>query len=635
MTKRVIALVLCLATVLLCFTFISCGDDRDLNDEGAFIRMYLSEPVYDFDPLKAHTNEAAMQLMSLIYEPLFYVDEDGDLQGALVDDYDYEEDEEKGTYILTLELNETTWSDGVPLTAAHVEYAFSRLISPKTSHPAVSLLYDIKNARAIVSGDASPDDLGVTVRDNRTIEIYFEGPVEVEEFLLNLASPALVPIRKDVIATYADSWSRKSTNLVCSGPFRVRYNLYEEKDGFVLERNEYYYRDRENDSIDESVLPHRIIVDYTTDPAEQMKGFNSGAVGGVYYFGHIPLSARKDGAFAAYLENATVIDSPSTHVYYLNQNAVINGEQLFAKREVRAALSLAINRNAIVDELVYARPANGMVPYSLFNRADDTELFREVGGSYIDGGDKIAEAQALLDEAGINPADYSFSICVNLGNEEHMKMASMIESAWGSLGFNVSITELGASEIVTVDNKGEETHTGIYDCKYQDAVEDMVYTDDKGRDQVVEVIALDLVASGYDAFSYLAPFAAAYSGNAHDANSNVDHAPHVTGYNCPAFNAKIEEAFKAENEEARYVLVHEAEQLLLYDMPAIPVIFNQSVSICGDMLSGVELTYTGSPKMAEAELENYWQLALDEGFVEAAGITVDESEAKKEEDAED
>ncbi|MBR6727211.1 MAG: hypothetical protein IKM08_03380, partial [Clostridia bacterium] len=331
MMKRVIALVLCLATVLLCFTMISCSD-RDLNDEGAFIRMYLTEPVYDFDPLKAYTNEAAMQLMSLIYEPLFYADEDGDPQGALVDDYDYEEDEEKGEYLLTLELNATTWSDGVPLTASHVEYAFNRLISPKTSHPAVSLLYDIKNARAIVRGDdgISPDDLGVSVKDNYTIEIRFEGPVEVDEFLLALCSPALVPIRKDIIATYADSWSQKSTNLVCSGPFRVRFNDYVNKDGFILERNEYYYRDRENDDIDVSVLPHRIIVDYSTDPVAQLNNFNSGSVGGVYYFGQIPLTARKDGAFSGLLEEAVVTDAPSTHVYYLNQNALINGEQLFA-----------------------------------------------------------------------------------------------------------------------------------------------------------------------------------------------------------------------------------------------------------------------------------------------------------------
>ena len=632
MMKRVIALVLslaCLTMALLCL--VSCSD-KDANDKGAFIRMYLTEPVYDFDPLKAHNNEAALQLMGLLYEPLFYADEDGEPQSALVEDYDYEEDEEKGEYLLTLELKKTTWSDGVALTAAHVEYAFNRLISPATSHPAVSLLYDIKNARAIVSGDCSPDDLGVSVKDNYSVEILFEGPVEVDEFLLALCSPALSPMRKDVIAGSPDSWSQKSSNLVCSGPFRVRYNNYTEKDGFVLERNEYYYRDRENDELDVSVLPYRIIVDYTTDPMTQLNSFNSSSVGGVYYFGQIPLAARKDGAFSGLLADAVVTDAPSTHVYYLNQKAVIGGIELFAIREVRQALSLAINREAIVGELVYGRPANGLVPYTQLNRADDSELFREIGGSYISATDNVTKAGELLSAAGINPADYAFSICVNAGNEEHMKMASMIQSAWGSLGFEVSVTELGAYERVSYDDEGKIIPSGIYDSSYEDALNDMTYTDSKDRQQVVEVIAVDQVAFGVDAFSFLAPYAAQFSGNALNLDADSVYTPHVTGYNCKAYNDKIEAAYTAADEEARYVLLHEAEQILLYDMPVIPVIYNQNATLQGDMLDGIETTFFGQPLMAEAELDNYWQLALDEGFVVAAGITADEAEEEKEKD---
>ncbi len=631
MMKRVIALVLCLATLLLCL--VSCAD-RDANDKGAFIRMYLSEPVYDFDPLTAHTNEAALQLMTLIYEPLFYADEDGEPQGALVDDYDYEEDEETGEYLLTLELKKTTWSDGVALTAAHVEYAFNRLIAPGTSHPAVPLLYDIQNARAIVSGECSSDNLGVSVKDNYSVEIRFEGPVEIDEFLLALCSPALTPIRKDVIASAPDSWSKKSSNMVCSGPFRVRYNNYTDKDGFVLERNDYYYRDRENDEIDVSVLPYRIMVDYSTDPVEQLNSFNSGSIGGVYYFGHIPLSARKDGSLSGLLAEAIVTDAPSTHVYYLNQDALIGGKQLFAIREVRQALSLAINRDAIVGELVYGRPANGLVPYTQFNRADDDELFREIGGSYIAAGDNVGEASRLLSEAGINPADYSFSICVNAGNEEHMKMASMIQSAWGTLGFTVTVVELGATERMTYDDEGKATGSGIYDSAYDAAVANMTYTDAKGREQVVDVIAVDQVASAADAFSFLAPYAAQFSGNALSLNAASVYTPHVTGYNCSEYNNKIEAAYTAPDEEARYVLLHEAEQILLYDMPVIPVIYNQNAVLIGDMLDGAEYTYFGQPLFAELELDNYWQLALDEGLAVVAGTVVEEPETEEEEAAE-
>ena len=73
MMKRVLALILCLCSVLLCLT--ACAKDED--DKGAYIRMYLTEPVYDLDPLNAFDNEAALQIVSMVFEGLFYADENG------------------------------------------------------------------------------------------------------------------------------------------------------------------------------------------------------------------------------------------------------------------------------------------------------------------------------------------------------------------------------------------------------------------------------------------------------------------------------------------------------------------------------------------------------------------------------
>ena len=165
MMKRVVALILCLATVLLCLT--ACSKSED--DKGAYIRMYLTEPVYDVDPLKAFDNEATLQIVSLLFEGLFYADENGKPQKALVDEYEYIVDEEEGEYTLQLILKTTKWSDGVTLTATDAQYAFRRLLSPDVSHTAAVLLYDIKNARAIAEGNDSMDHLGVTVVDNTTL----------------------------------------------------------------------------------------------------------------------------------------------------------------------------------------------------------------------------------------------------------------------------------------------------------------------------------------------------------------------------------------------------------------------------------------------------------------------------------
>ena len=372
MMKRILALVLCLASVLLCFA--ACAKDED--DRGAYIRMYLTEPVYSVDPLNAYDNEATLQIVSMIFEGLFYADENGKPQKALVDEYKYIEDAERNEYVLRLVLKQTKWSDGVNLTATDAQYAFLRLLQTDTAHPAAVLLYDIKNARAIAQGDDLIDHLGVTVVDNSTLEISFERPVDIDKFLLNLCSPVLSPLRDDIVETDAN-WDKKSSKMVASGPFIVRSMNFTEKDGFVLERNSYYYRDRQKDKLDKYVTPFRIVVDYSTDPVEQLKLFDSEEAGALYYFGHIPLAARTSGDFAALLETAESTNAPSTHVYYLNQNALIGGEALFAKAEVRQALSLAIDRDTIAKALVYATAADALVPYTLRNRPDRKAEFRD------------------------------------------------------------------------------------------------------------------------------------------------------------------------------------------------------------------------------------------------------------------
>ena len=626
MLKRVVALVLCLASVLLCLT--ACAKDE--NDKGAYIRMYLTEPVWDVDPLEAFDNEATLQIVSLLFEGLFVADENGKPKKALVEDYEYTEDSEKGEYILSLTLGATKWSDGVAITANDAQFAFRRLFYPDVSHPAAALLYDIKNARAIAEGNDSVDHLGVTVVDNNTLEILFETPIDLDEFLLTLCSPALYPLRDDIIDANPD-WGKKSSSIITSGPFMVRSMDYAAKDGFILERNSYYYRDRTKDDIDKYVTPYRIIVDYSTDLCEQLKKLGADEAGAVYYYGRIPLAARKDGQFAELLEDAKITNAPSTHVYYLNHNALINngaeGEAIFAKPEVRKALSLAIDRNVIVDAMVYATAADGLVPYTLLNEPGRKTEFREKAESYIAASANLDEAKALLSSAGVNANKYSFTITVAAYDEDHLAMADLVKAAWSALGFNVTVKSLSTYEIIQWVDKDENPNTapiqeatGIYANPYKEALASGNF----------EVIALDLVATSPDAFGYLAPFATAFSGNAINmditVNPNYELTPHITGYKSDAYNAKIEEAQAAFESKERAERLHEAEKILMEDMPVIPIVYNQNVALSGGKISKIDSSFFCNAVLTETKLSGYWKIALRDEFVTES----DEEEAEEE-----
>ena len=94
MMKKIISLVLCLIMVLP--LVVSCAKDSD--DKGAQISMYLSDPLYNFDPAAAYGNESALKVVSLIFDNLFVLDESGAVRKSLVDEYEIIENEKENKY---------------------------------------------------------------------------------------------------------------------------------------------------------------------------------------------------------------------------------------------------------------------------------------------------------------------------------------------------------------------------------------------------------------------------------------------------------------------------------------------------------------------------------------------------------
>ena len=143
MLKKVIALLLCL---LMMIPVLSACAKRDENDLGPMITMYMADEIYNFDPAYAYYNAGTLNVVSLLFETLFKLDDKGVIQNALVDSYEYFENAEKGQYKMVMILKDTCWSNKDPITTDNVLYTWRRLLNPKNSFEAASLLFDIKNA---------------------------------------------------------------------------------------------------------------------------------------------------------------------------------------------------------------------------------------------------------------------------------------------------------------------------------------------------------------------------------------------------------------------------------------------------------------------------------------------------------
>ena len=651
MSKRIIALLVCLIMCVSAMAGCSRGSiPVTAEDKGEQIVMYLSENIYDLDPTRAYVNEATRSIVSLLFDTLFVLDEKGKVQPSLAESYSTKEDANTGEYYMYIELTDTNWSDNTPVTADDVVFAWKRVLSFKDSYNTAALLFDIKNARAYNEGEVSKDDIGLTA-DGKTVTIQFEKPIDYDQFILNLTSLALAPLREDKVGgTKSSDWAKKPGTMVTSGPFKLsrisftdntgnKYSdfnytseqkvgntiIYDESvktesqkfkeqiiTNFVLERNAYYYRNSEKDEmLDVSVTPYRIIVDCAMSDEDIAEAYENGTI---LYMGDIPMSLRD-----TYKDQAIIKDSLSTNVIYFNQTAEIGGEQLFAIKEVRQALSMAIDRDAIAKELVFAQAANGLVAPGMFDTNSSKTLFRDAAsGSYKYLSKNVDEAKKLLTSAGITPADYSFKITVAAYDEDHQFIAEAIKTAWCELGFEVELNLRG-----TVANNDYYKPT---DSIPTDVCDDL-YAEDL-RDGKFEVILLDLVAPSVDPFSVLAPFALDFSGSGMDMSvaDNYTATPHVTGYNSEEYNTLIEAIFNEKTIANRSANLHKAEGILMEDMPVMPIVYNQSASLIREELKLNNTTLFGekwsnyyvADTLKKMEVKNYDEyVATVASFIES------------------
>jgi len=134
--KKVLALFLLVA--MLAVSLCSCS--VDMNDMGAIIPMYLSNPQTDLDPTKMIYDKEFLQSSTLLFEALTKVSSSGEIETGLAYKWEEKYDEKRGEYFLVIDLLTTKWNDGRAFTADHVVYAWKRVLSPETASPAAALL---------------------------------------------------------------------------------------------------------------------------------------------------------------------------------------------------------------------------------------------------------------------------------------------------------------------------------------------------------------------------------------------------------------------------------------------------------------------------------------------------------------
>jgi oligopeptide transport system substrate-binding protein len=316
----------------------------------------------------------------------------------------------------TFKLRKSTWSDGTPLTANDFVFSLQRILLPETAAEYASLLYIIKGAEAINTGKAAADTLGVKAIDDYTLQVQLTGPAPY--FLELLTHYTAYPVPKHVIDKVGKAWT-KPENMVINGPFKLVEWL--PNTHVKLTRNDKFYG---NDSV---VLDN--VTFYTQeDRAAVQKRFRAGEIDVAMDF-----ASDQIGWLRKNLPDETRI-APYMGVYYYPINSSV---EPFTDKRIRQALSMAVNRKAIVEKVLKTGElaAYSFVPPGVAYYDNPSE----VPWKDMPYGERVKKAKELLKEAGYdanNPLEFTLRYNTS---ENHKRIAVAVASMWKQIGVKAEL----------------------------------------------------------------------------------------------------------------------------------------------------------------------------------------------------
>jgi oligopeptide transport system substrate-binding protein len=307
------------------------------------------------------------------------------------------------------------WSDGRALDSADFLYSLRRQFDPRTASPSAALLYVIRNARAVNSGKAAVQSLGVSAPDARTVVIELEHPAP---YLPELLVHRAFPVPRHVVEQHGRAWTR-AEHIVSNGPF----TLAEWKPGqYVrLVRNPRFH-DAANVRLD--AVMHVPI----EDPRTALLRYRAGDLDVAVSLPSDMLDAlRRD--FGTELRLVRQIG-----LEYLAFNTL---RPPFDDVRVRRALSMAIERTALTTRILRAGEpaAYCLVPPGVRNYPNPgcADFARDTGVQ------RLAAARGLLAAAGYGPARPLQLRLRHPNSDTHRRIALAVAAMWQPLGVRAEL----------------------------------------------------------------------------------------------------------------------------------------------------------------------------------------------------
>ena len=316
----------------------AAADEETSSEElsgGVFRRLWADPPTLD-PHLTSDTTSAG--LVVEIFSGLVALNTDLQLVPDVAESWEINED---GTVYTFHIRDDAKFHDGKRVTADDFKWSMQRAAHPDTASPvADTYLNDIVGVEAVLEGE-SEDISGITVIDDSTLQIEIDAPKAY--FLAKLTYPTAYVLDSENVVSGGRTWTDTPNG---TGPFRLKEYRIGER--IILERNDYYYRERANvDSIAMNLAGGQSMAMYENDEID---------ITGVGLF---DLDRVLDPSEP--LHEELVVAPPDFSISYVGFNASMPP---FDDPKFRQALNHAVDKQLIAIEVLsgLVEPAYGILP---------------------------------------------------------------------------------------------------------------------------------------------------------------------------------------------------------------------------------------------------------------------------------
>tara|TARA_X000000950_G_scaffold77706_1_gene97684 strand:+ start:75293 stop:76876 length:1584 start_codon:yes stop_codon:yes gene_type:complete len=426
----------------------------------------------------------------------------------------------------TFELRDANWSDGVPVTAYDFEYAFRRILTPATASQYASMLYLVKNAEDFYGGEVPAEELGIHALDDHTLVIELEYPAPYLPGILK--HYVSFPVPRHAIEEFGDDWTDPE-NIVVNGPYRL-----------AQFRTGDFLRSVVNPEWEGAEdLCFTEVIYYPYDDLDAIERY--------IQTGRLDINNSFDGQRTEELRErfpGWVRTAPALITTYYSFNTDL---ELFSDPNVRNALAMALDRDFMVNEILTAGyiPAYSMVPPGTANYDGGAEVY----WADMSLEERMVEARSLLEEAGYgpdNPLEFEYTY---RSTDDNPRVAPAVQASW------MEIADWVNPQILQKETQVQYSLLRQGDFQIGDGAWVADFNDPKNF--------LFLLQSNTGAMNY-------------------------GRYDNPEFDALMDQADREQDLDVRADLLEQAEQMMLDDMPIIPMWYQVSKNLVDPTITGFE-----------------------------------------------